>query len=245
MYVTVNESSTHTVEDDLPCELAMASQQSAESPSRNQRKSVSFAEEALLYSSPLLIDEVRELWYDQDEYSSLKEDRRTAVKLIRFYGIETIKRKVCIRGLEAYFSLETNRAIKEAREKAKNSVLREQQLQRQLGFYDAEALRDVYVPTTQWLRDQALRLARNDFLSVASMRLSLKQSIPNNARTSFQNTMTHQRSRKRLLQEDSQDHVDGTLSKLESTMHLVKALDINTTTRTCYDEYEPIRLNRM
>lgn len=244
MYIAVNESSTHTVEDDLPCEVMMQFPQSMESLSRTQ-KSVSFAEEALLYASPLFIDEVCELWYSQEEYVSLKDERRTSVKLLRFYGSEAIQNKVCIRGLEAYFSVETNKAIREARETAIRTVLNEQRLQRQLGYYDEEALRSVYIPTTEWMRNRALELARSDALWVARLSLSLSRPVSNIARTSFQKTMTHQRSQTRLLQEDNHDHMDGIMSKLENAMHLVKTLDINPHSRTCYDEYEPIRLNRM
>lgn len=246
MYIAVNESSTHTVDNDLPCEVTMPQERIGEEASSPAllRKQVSFADEALLYSSPLFIDEVRELWYTQDEYASLKEERRTVVKLLRYYGMEAIKRKVCIRGLEAYTSIETNRALKEAREKSTYTVLHEQRLQRELGFYDPDALRDVYVPTTQWLRDHALRLARNDSLSLARMRLPLTQSVPTNARDSFQSTMTHQRSQRRVRQEESNDHMDGIISKLENTMHLGKA-PINTSSRTCYDDFEPVHLNRI
>ena len=245
MYFAI-ESSTHSVEDDLlPCELMMQPQQLGEESSSSQKR-VSFADSALLYSSPLFIEDVRELWYTAKNYASMKEERRTAVKLIRFYGIDAVKRKVSTRGLEAYYSIETNRAMKVARDNATYSVLHEQEIQRQLGFNDAEALRDVYVPATQWMRNRALQLARNDCLSAANrMRLPLTPSIPTNSRTSFQNTMIHQRSQKRLLREDSHDHMDGIISKLESTLHLAKALDSNTSSRTCYDEIEPIRLTRM
>jgi hypothetical protein len=209
-----------------------------ESPSRNQRKTVSFASEALLYSTPFFMDEIRALWYSQDEYLLLREERRTAVKLLRFYGVDAVKRKVCLRGLEAYFSVETNRAMKEARDLAVISVLHEQDLQRKLGYSDPEGLRSVYVPATQCMRDFALQLARNnDSLSVDKMCLSLTQPIPMNARTSFQDAMTQQRSQKRLLRED--------IESIDRIISNTKALDINTSNRACHDEFAHMRINRM
>jgi hypothetical protein len=237
MYIPANESSTRTVDDDCPCELPMPLSQE-ESRSRNQRKSVSFASEALLYSNPYFIDEIRALWYSQDEYLSLREERRTAVKLLRFYGVEAVKRKVCLRGLEAYFSVETNRAMKEARDLAVVSVLHEQDLQRKLGYYDAEGLRSVYVPATQNMRDFARQLARNnDSLSADKLGLPLTQPIPINARNTFQDAMTQQRSQKRQLRED--------VESMDRIILNTKALDINTSSRACHDEFAHVRINRI
>ncbi|GAX27071.1 hypothetical protein FisN_9Lu404 [Fistulifera solaris] len=237
MYIPANESSTRTVDDECLCELSMPLYQE-ESPSRNQKKTVSFASEALLYSTPFFMDEIRALWYSQDEYLSLREERRTAVKLLRVYGVETVKRKVCLRGLEAYFSVETNRAMKEARDLAVISVLHEQDLQRKLGFYDAEGLRSVYVPATQCMRDFALQLARNnDSLSVDKLGLTLTQSIPMNTRNTFQDAMTQQRTQKRQLRED----IEGMDRIIKNT----KALDINTSSRAYHDEFAHVRINRI
>lgn len=253
MYITVNESSTHTVDDDLPCDQRMMMLQLQDYASLSHGKSVSFADEALLYSSSLFIDQVIELWYNKDEYIIFKDNRRSAVKLLRSQKRQATTHHSCtIRGLEAYVTVETNRAMKEARATAIQAVLNEQRLQRQLGFYDPDVLRDVSVSATEGMRSYAFQLARTDSsLSTTTSILPLpslqQQSVSTIDRTSFQLSMTQQRSQRRLLmQEDDHNDMDGIMAKLESAMYLVKTLDINP--RSCClddDEYEPIGLNRM
>ena len=135
-------------------------------------KRVSFAEDALLYSSIVPIEDVRQQWYNGEDYKGFKKDRKDAVRLIKKSGFRIDNIELagnCLRGFECYFSLEINRKIKLARETAVRNVLKEQYRQFQLGIYDDEAMRAEYSKSSQWIRTNALQLGANDASEVQQL----------------------------------------------------------------------------
>ena len=135
-------------------------------------KRVAFAEDALLYSSTVQIEDVKRGWYNEEDYKSFKKDRKDAVRLIKKNGFRIDNIELagnCLRGFECYFSLEINRAMKHARETSIRNVLKEQYRQSQLGIVDDDLLSAEYAKATTWICANALQLAANDAAEVQSM----------------------------------------------------------------------------
>lgn len=141
-------------------------QQQQQQPSSKQPKVVSFAEEAIVYGGDVTLEEVMDSWYPVEEYQAFKQERVTAIKLIKKNAFNTryVERILghCLRGFESYFSLEMNREIKYAREDAIRKVLAEQDRQRAMGIADHEAIRLQYLLVTSWIRSNALQLGQID-----------------------------------------------------------------------------------
>lgn len=133
-------------------------------------KRVSFANEALLYGSDRTEEEVEGMWYSRDELNEFKNERKEIVKVLKQTNFDLIKveqsGRYCLRGYEPYFSLEVNKAMKYARSLVSSLVLAEQERQRRCGMYDEEALRESSCCASQWARDNALQLGRNDEIEV-------------------------------------------------------------------------------
>jgi hypothetical protein len=109
-------------------------------------------------------DHVKSLWYSVDELSDFKKDRRNIVKQLKKaqFDISRVPRKYCLRGYEAYFSLNINRAMNCARELCLAVVAVEQARQRSRGVYNPEALRQECCQASQWARDNGLSLGAQD-----------------------------------------------------------------------------------
>jgi len=116
-------------------------------PKRRRRirnKAVSFAEEALVYSSDWLEEEVQGAWYTRNDLLRFKKDRKDTVKLLKHldFDLGAIDHdQICLRGFEAYFSIEINKATKYARELVAMAVFAEQNRQRSVGVFDMGAIR--------------------------------------------------------------------------------------------------------
>jgi hypothetical protein len=152
---------------------------SAEGPEpAGRRKAVSFSSEAdERHDSDRTLEEVRSSWYGRDDIAAFKDGRKDAIRVLKSvrFQLELVDDAVCcLRGYEAYFSLEHNRATKCAREAALRAVLQEQDRQRRSvdnwggGLSDGggggggEALRSRCLPTSEWASRNALELGARD-----------------------------------------------------------------------------------
>ena len=132
-----------------------------------QGPSVNFAEEALLYGSDQSEEEVLFMWYNREELNEFKSERKEVVKALKRanFNLSAVEAtgRYCLRGYEPYFSMEVNKAMKYARTLVLSIVLQEQQRQRVEGiYYDASAMHQAIAPASEWARDNALQLGRND-----------------------------------------------------------------------------------
>lgn len=131
---------------------------------------VSFAEEALMYSCDCSYEEVMRTWYNKDELSSFKQDRKDLIKVLKKHHFDlpvvekTYGRKYCLRGYEPYFSLEGNKEIRRNREFVLSSVLKEQSRQRQsFGIIaDHDVIGRHCTDASKWARDGGYRLGIQD-----------------------------------------------------------------------------------
>lgn len=135
------------------------------------RPRVTFAEDALLYSGHRTIADVKASWYTRDELGQFKAERKEVVRLLKksnfdLSGLEA-QGDVCLRGFEAYFSVQLNKTYKTARANVFTAVLEEQC--RLKASPDTEErskadsiLRTVCCNASGWARTKALQLAMND-----------------------------------------------------------------------------------
>lgn len=220
-------------------------------------KRVTFAEDALLYSSNVTIEEVKRQWYVEEDYKGFKKDRKDAVRLIKKNGFKIDNIELagnCLRGFECYFSLEINRKIKLARETAVRNVLKEQYRQYQLQIFDEEAMSMEYGKATHWIRANALQLAANDAAEVQEMvrreqqqerrgrclrgpnalsRATSLRGVTKWTRSEFMKSSAMQRSRSsrnlmaQVEEEQETRHHNGVLRKLENALQLVGKIDLS------------------
>jgi hypothetical protein len=133
---------------------------------RNEGPKVYFAEDALLYSSDRVLEEVQRMWYSREELNEFKNERKHIVKVLKKSNFDVLaveqSGRYCLRGYEPYFSMEVNKAMKYARTLVTSLVMAEQNRQRALGYLDDEAMRLACFGASQWARDNALQLGSND-----------------------------------------------------------------------------------
>lgn len=196
-------------------------------------KRVTFAEDAYLYSGDVTPDEVQKMWCTPEDFRRFKNERKDALRRMKLTGLDVQRLEsegYAVRGLEPYFSVDTNRAIKAARKRAIDTVFIEQNRQRSLGIYDEERLRILSSRDTKWATDVALKLAANDAHDVErysseparSIRLS---SIDRRQREEFVRTAAFHReksNRKLLLEEDEDDarRTAALMNKLQNTLRI-------------------------
>lgn len=159
--------------------------------SRNRcRRKVGFAEDALLYSCDRTsYEEVIHTWYNRDELAAFKSDRKDVVKLLKKHNFNlnsvmkspSIGKKYCLRGYEAYFSVDKNKELRKNRERVISSVMSEQNRQKQrlpstmisqnkLAYLlDHNSIAKHSWDASQWARETANTLGRQDEEEVISM----------------------------------------------------------------------------
>lgn len=118
-----------------------------------------------MYPNDRTPEEVENSWYTKDDLAEFKLERRELVKMLKRMGfkIELVDQSVhCLRGFEAYFSIEVNKATKYARDSLFTVVFAEQNRQRALGIRDYETLRRTAAAATQWSLRNALELGAKD-----------------------------------------------------------------------------------
>jgi hypothetical protein len=135
--------------------------------SQTSRRRVRFADELLLYSSNRTYQDVDCMWYTREELAEFKNERKNIVKVLKKanFNLAAVEQsgQYCLRGYEAYFSMEVNKAMKYSRTLVINVVATEQARQRKEGVYfDDEAMRSACSGSSQWALDNALLLGSND-----------------------------------------------------------------------------------
>jgi hypothetical protein len=134
---------------------------------KTARRKVHFADELLLYSSNRTLQDVDCMWYSRDELAEFKNERKHIVKVLKKanFDLAAVERTglYCLRGYEAYFSMEVNKSMKYARTRVTSVVASEQTRQRNCGVYfDDEAMRIACSGASQWALENALQLGGND-----------------------------------------------------------------------------------
>ena len=184
-------------------------------PPTKPKKRVRFAQDALLYSGDVTAQEISRCWCTADDFQSYKKERRNTIRTLRQNGYQIERMEdagYCMRGLEPYFSLETNQAMKYTRQLAFRRVLEEQDRQRAVGIYDDETIREQAIPATAWARDMATQLGANDALEAERIQISDAQAsslqtavVTNRARVEFVRTaaIQRQKSNRKIRHEES------------------------------------------
>ena len=143
--------------------------ESQQQQQRPRKKVVQFADTALLYSSDRSYDEdVLPAWYTRDELQVFKQQRKEIVQTLKRFDFDllAVERRYCLRGYEPYFSLQVNKAMKYARSLVQSLVFTEQERQWKHGLVEPEAIRESSCCASQWARDNALQLGKNDEMEV-------------------------------------------------------------------------------
>lgn len=101
----------------------------------------------------------------KEELSVFKQERKALVKVLKRvqFDLSAVDTTVhCLRGYEAYFSIQANKEYKMKRQMVWKAVLQEQARQRGLGRMDAMMTQLVSSHATQWARDTATELGMRD-----------------------------------------------------------------------------------
>jgi len=131
---------------------------------RTRTKRVSFADTALVYGSDRTQDEVDRSWYNREELAVFKNERRDAVRMLKraSFDVKKVSLERCLRGFEAYFSVDINRATKHCRELVLTAVFAEQNRQWAAGIVDVESLRGASQNASRWALRNALESGSKD-----------------------------------------------------------------------------------
>merc|ERR1712238_400262 len=106
-----------------------------------------------------------ELWFQDIEYSQIKKKTKALIEKVDASG-QFDGKKYCTRGLEKYMECPQKRALKKYH--GWDSVLMEQEMQRNLHIYDDEAISGFYQQTNQENVVEATTRAQLDAQEVAS-----------------------------------------------------------------------------
>merc|ERR1712224_442669 len=109
--------------------------------------------------------EKKELWFQDDEYYTIKKKTRALIDKVDSNGIVNGK-KYCTRGLEKY--MEDPRKRAQEKYQAWDSVLMEQEMQRKLKIFDDESMGRFYKRTSITSAAEAHNRATLDAVEVAS-----------------------------------------------------------------------------
>merc|ERR1712078_400254 len=109
--------------------------------------------------------EKKELWFQDDEYYTIKKKTRALIDKVDSNGIVNGK-KYCTRGLEKY--MEDPRKRAQEKYEAWDSVLMEQEMQRQLQIFDDESMGRFYKRTSITSAAEAHSRATADAAEVAT-----------------------------------------------------------------------------
>merc|ERR1712238_627190 len=106
-----------------------------------------------------------ELWFQDSEYSQIKKKTKALIDKVDSTG-QFDGKKYCTRGLEKYMECPQQRALKKYN--GWDSVLMEQEMQRNLHIYDDDAISGFYQQTNQENVVEATTRAQLDAQEVAS-----------------------------------------------------------------------------
>lgn len=165
---------------------------------RQRRKQVSFSESALVYGSTRTPEDVNDSWYTKAELTTFKNDRRETVRVLKKsnFDIERVGAVHCLRGYEAYMSIEINKATKYCRELVLNLVFSEQNRQRMVGIVDHESIRIASQHASSWALRNALEVGSNDAAFMMLVRLE------------YLNTNNQHNNQQRQQQQRRHHHAD-------------------------------------
>lgn len=138
-----------------------------EEPRPKKRSRVKFAEHALSYSSNRTQKDILHSWYTPMELYIFRQERKDFIKYIQRVNFDRTRideTRISLRGFEAYFSVEDNKAFRRAKYNNLNYVLKEQDVQRRLGFQNPEVLREISSQQSKWARQVAQHLGTMDAL---------------------------------------------------------------------------------
>jgi hypothetical protein len=117
-----------------------------------------------------LTDEPKALWFQNEEYSQIKQK----IKCLVYKSEEGTlgDRKYCLRGLERMLASDVAR---EKKYKALDSVLVEQDLQRRQGIYDDDYMSKLYKFTTSKCQREANNRANDDAMEIENYLKNARQ----------------------------------------------------------------------
>merc|ERR1712182_16032 len=151
---TCQERKTSSIEEDLASGVLAKSQViEVKLPMRREsikrRRSIQFDEDVYVRkiqpTTSVKGAKKKELWFQEDEYYTIKKKTRALIDKVDSNGIVNGK-KYCPRGLEKY--MEDPRKRTEEKYQAWDSVLMEQEMQRKLKIYDDESVGRFYKRTS-------------------------------------------------------------------------------------------------
>jgi hypothetical protein len=204
----------------------------------SRRKEVTFADSALLYSNDRTREEIDSMWYSKDELEKFKSERKSVVKALKktHFDVAAVERKgYCLRGYEAYFSLDINKAMKDSRALAISLVLTEQDRQRAVGMKDPEALRFAGAAVSQWAGDNALKLGESDEVEVYGIYNAAFGGASDGYYAPAMDTYyplhpSHNYDQDMMMEPIGEIEEDNLADRLESALRLVRALRSGTQT---------------
>lgn len=171
---TCQERRTSSIEEDLASGVLAKSQViEVKLPMRREsikrRRSICFDEDVYVRkiqpTTSVKGAEKKELWFQDDEYYTIKKKTRALIDKVDSNGIVNGK-KYCTRGLEKY--MEDPRKRAQEKYQAWDSVLMEQEMQRKLTIYDDESIGRFYKRTSITSAAEAHSRATADAAEVAS-----------------------------------------------------------------------------
>eukprot|EP00980_Cylindrotheca_fusiformis_P016014 scaffold4705_cov108-Cylindrotheca_fusiformis.AAC.8 len=135
---------------------------------RKKRNKVGFASHVLVHFRPCKPENTAGTWYSKMELAEFRKGRKAAVAALhqakgRPNAVDSSKHS--LRGLEPYFSASIFVATQKKREAVVNRVLAEQKRVFP-GTPDPEVIRNISRAESEWARDNALEIAKQDAKSV-------------------------------------------------------------------------------
>lgn len=117
-------------------------------------------------------EEIGELWFQQEDYENIKRKTMALIKAIQENNTGGVN--YCTRGLERYFSIQE---VQEKRNDAWDTVLDEQDLQRQERSFDPGRLSRAYSRCTRQSYHEAVERGRMDQDSIAKSTRRMRQML--------------------------------------------------------------------
>jgi len=142
----------------------------------------------------------KEMWFQDDEYHSIKRKTRALLNKVDSNGIVNGK-KYCTRGLEKYLEKPSLRAA--GKYQAWDSVLMEQDMQRKMKIYDDESMGRFYRRTSLTSAAEALDRANADAAEVASFYNNQQQQVRSSQEVVSDNEQPQQQQRRRRVRRSS------------------------------------------
>ena len=155
-----------------------------------RRTSITFADNAEVQEvAPMtdLAEEPETLWYQEDEYASMKQKIKVIVQYVDTYSKQSrngiVPERVCTRGLERHMS--GGQKSIEDKYNALDFVLDEQDIQRDEGMYDETTISQVYQHLTVESKNKARKLAAQDAKDIEKYTASTRKRLSRMRRCSM------------------------------------------------------------